>query len=211
MSAAALALSTENGFSDASTPVPSFFDSKEVRSNDIAPFHKWISALSGAYSEAASVAACPVTGGGSRACQYASWLAFLDTIRGLDKKSQLQIVNKKMNANSYITDPVNWGVDDYWESPGEFVTFFGDCEDYAIAKYFSLRRLGWSVNDMRIVAVMDENLHVGHAVLIVFLAGKALLLDNQIDQVIPADKVHHYLPVFSINETTWWRHYPRDR
>ena len=56
------------------------------------------------------------------------------------------------------------------------------------------------------VAVKDMNLKVGHAILAVFVDGKVYILDNQIKIVVEAKKIRHYRPVFSINETNWWRH-----
>ncbi|MDA0998123.1 MAG: transglutaminase-like cysteine peptidase, partial [Proteobacteria bacterium] len=109
---------------------------------------------------------------------------------------------------------VDLGENDYWATPAEFMTRFGDCEDYAIIKYLSLRRLGWQEKDLRVVAVKDMNLKVGHAVLVVFFkhptSGQimSLLLDNQIKQIVQADRVRHYQPVFSLNQFHWWRHTP---
>ena len=51
---------------------------------------------------------------------------------------QLDAVNRYMNKHQYITDIVNWGVTDYWETPREFFLKDGDCEDFAIAKFKSL-------------------------------------------------------------------------
>ena len=85
-------------------------------------------------------------------------------------------------------------------------------EDYAIIKYLSLRRLGFPEEDLRVVAVKDLNLKVGHAVLIVFWADpktgkkRSLLLDNQIKKVVASRSARHYQPVFSINKDYWWRH-----
>jgi hypothetical protein len=36
--------------------------------------------------------------------------------------------------------------------------------------------------------------------------GTAMLLDNQISDVVPASVVHHYKPIYSINEKAWWLH-----
>jgi predicted transglutaminase-like cysteine proteinase len=83
---------------------------------------------------------------------------------------------------------------------------FGDCEDYAISKFMSLKLLGFSDDMLRVVAVKDLNLKVGHAVLIVILDGKYYLLDNQIKQVVETKTVRHYQPVFSISTRYWWRH-----
>ena len=96
----------------------------------------------------------------------------------------------------------------------EFMSRFGDCEDYAILKYLSLRRLGWKEKQLRVVAVKDLNLKVGHAVLVVLFTHPKtgqilpLLLDNQIKKIVAANKVRHYQPVFSLNKFFWWKHTP---
>ena len=82
----------------------------------------------------------------------------------------------------------------------------GDCEDYAIAKYFSLRWLGLKPEDMRILVLHDMNLRVAHAVLVVYHRGRALILDNQVRGVVEADAIRHYRPIYSINEQHWWLH-----
>ena len=122
--------------------------------------------------------------------------------------SQIREINDYMNRAPYITDPVNWGEKDFWATPGEFMAKFGDCEDYAISKYMSLRYLGYAEKDLRVVAVKDLNLKIGHAILVVFYKGNPYVLDNQIKQVVPAAKIKHYLPVFSINAKAWWKHQP---
>ena len=92
------------------------------------------------------------------------------------------------------------------------MTNFGDCEDYAIVKYLSLKRLGFEDDDLRVVAVKDLNLKVGHAILVVFWVDtrngqkRALVLDNQVEKVVDARAIRHYEPVFSISGQHWWRH-----
>lgn len=137
-------------------------------------------------------------------CPYTEWTAFVDGLRAKDPYTQVQEVNAFANRWRYITDIVNWGVEDYWETPGEFFGKSGDCEDYAIVKFMSLRALGFGNDALRLVAVMDLDLKVGHAVTLVDVDGQTLVLDNQVKRVIPASSVHHYKPVFSANETTWW-------
>jgi predicted transglutaminase-like cysteine proteinase len=68
----------------------------------------------------------------------------------------------------------------------------------------ALRDLGVSVDDMRIVVLNDLNLRIAHAVLAVYVSGKPYILDNQISKVVPASSIHHYQPVYSINENGWW-------
>lgn len=190
------------------TAEPSFFNTKEIKSTNMKPFKKWTAAVARYQEEKAKAGKIA---GDCKAqvfnrCHYERWLKFLISLKGKSKAEQVKAVNDFMNKAKYITDQSNWGQKDYWEAPGEFIARFGDCEDYAIAKFMSLALLGFTDDEMRIVAVKDLNLKVGHAILIVFLDGKPYVLDNQIKQVIAADKVHHYQPVYSINMTAWWRH-----
>ena len=129
-------------------------------------------------------------------------------MRDRDAKTQLKEINKFMNTHRYIVDPVNWGVLDYWASPGEFFQRQGDCEDYAIAKYLSLQRLELAADDMRIVILNDLNLRVAHAILAVYLDGKVWVLDNQLSIMIEARRIRHYQPIYSLNDTGWWKHKP---
>jgi predicted transglutaminase-like cysteine proteinase len=87
----------------------------------------------------------------------------------------------------------------------QFFTKDGDCEDYAIAKYLTLRALGWKADTLRIVVLQDMNLRIAHAILSVYYKGKILLLDNQIAQVVDSRNVRHYQPIYSVNENGWWR------
>ncbi|MCP5372937.1 MAG: transglutaminase-like cysteine peptidase [Hyphomicrobiales bacterium] len=186
---------------------PSFFDSYEVRSRNLRPFKKWNGALARYTREQAlrdTAGDCHAKT--FNACHFRAWTDFLRTLAKDDREAQARKVNAYMNKESYITDPVNWGKQDYWASPGEFIARFGDCEDYAIAKYISLKRIGFTDQDLRVVAVKDQNLRVGHAVMVAFIGGKTWLLDNQVDQMIETKVVRHYEPVFSINGTFWWRH-----
>jgi len=119
---------------------------------------------------------------------------------------QLNAVNLAFNNSPYITDPINWGVPDFWATVHEFLSRDGDCEDYAIAKYMTLKRLGIPAENMRIVVLDDLNLRVAHAVLMVEMDGQRWILDNQINSVLPDTAIHHYRPIYSINETAWWQH-----
>lgn len=186
--------------------MPSFFSSTEVQSTNMKPFKKWTGALEKYTKETALAKKGSCQAKQMNACHYESWTKFLLSLVKKPKLEQVKAVNAFMNRAKYITDTVNWGQKDYWESPGEFMAKFGDCEDYAITKYMSLKRLGFKDEELRVVAVKDLNLKVGHAVLVVFLDGKIWLLDNQIKQLVETKKVRHYQPVFSINEKFWWRH-----
>ena len=132
---------------------------------------------------------------------------FSTALKSVDRRAQLDLVNDFMNKFPYIEDIVNWGQANYWEAPLEFLHKSGDCKDYAIAKYMSLRYLGWPVDALRLVVLRDVNLSADHAVLAVYTADGILILDNQIRDVTNAQNIHHYRPYYSINEQYWWFHH----
>ena len=189
---------------------PSFFDTTEQKSTKMDAFKKWNEAIERYTKEKAAAKAGKCDDDEMNKCNFDKWIKFLKKIKDKDTVSQIRAINDYMNRAPYITDPVNWGKKDFWATPGEFMAKFGDCEDYAIAKYMSLRLLGYKEEDLRVVAVKDLNLKIGHAVLVVYFKGKPYILDNQIKNVVPATKIKHYLPVFSINQSAWWKHIPKD-
>ena len=74
-------------------------------------------------------------------------------LQGKDLATQLREVNREMNLHPYILDINNWGVEDYWETPFEFLKKNGDCEDFSITKYMLLKAAGYPVENMRVFAV----------------------------------------------------------
>lgn len=186
----------------------SFFSTTEQMSFKLDPFKKWNEAISRFSKEYAQSKAGKCGAAEMNKCNFEKWMAFLDGLKDKDQVTQIREINNYMNRAPYVTDPVNWGMKDFWATPGEFMAKFGDCEDYAIAKYMSLRYLGYSEDVLRVVAVKDLNLKIGHAILVVYYNDKPYVLDNQIKQVVPAEKIKHYLPVFSINTKAWWKHRP---
>jgi predicted transglutaminase-like cysteine proteinase len=135
-----------------------------------------------------------------------AYRTFMESVRSLPRDEQVKTVNRYLNASPYITDPVNWGVTDYWATLREFLARDGDCEDYAISKYMTLKSLGWNIADMRVMVVQDENLQVAHAILAVRYNGKTYILDNQIQFVLPESAIKHYRPFYSLNDNGFWVH-----
>ncbi len=141
-------------------------------------------------------------------CHMRNWQAFLNRLHGRSLDEQLDAVNRYANHKEYILDIDNYGVEDYWAVPREFLYNNGDCEDYAITKLFSLLWLGVPIDDMRIVVLQDTNLRIPHAVLAVAEDNDVMILDNQIQEVVSHHDIVHYAPVYSINEHHWWLHIP---
>lgn len=188
------------GVSDAHAT--SLFGSSETESGDLHPFPKWTGVMRRQPPDMKKMAAdCS-----SKSCIQEKWDAFIESVQGASQSEQIRLVNSYYNKSPYIEDSVNWGMNDYWETLYEFLRKHGDCEDYAISKYFTLRKLGFDADDLRIVVLKDRNLGVMHSVLAVYQGGTILILDNQFSSVVDHKKIKHYEPVYSINEDNWWRH-----
>ncbi len=76
----------------------------------------------------------------------------------------------------------------------------GDCEDYAIPKFLSLRRLGFPAEYLRLVVLVDTRRRLAHAIHVVDLDGHSLVLDNIEDRVVEWPEVRQYRPLYSMNE-----------
>ncbi len=136
-------------------------------------------------------------------CEGIAQQGWHDMVHGLldkDPMTQLSVVNAFFNRWQYRTDDEAYGVSEYWASPLEFMRNAGDCEDYAIAKYATLTFLGFEDEQMRIIALVDNNRGGrGHSVLSVNLDGTAMILDNLTDRVYAEHQQTGYAPRFAVN------------
>ncbi|GAB6110859.1 transglutaminase-like cysteine peptidase [Desulfomicrobium salsuginis] len=139
-----------------------------------------------------------------------SWQRIMSQARGLAPMEQLKAVNTFFNKWPYRLDQDAYGTSDWWATPQEFLKISGDCEDFAITKYFALRELGFSPESLRIVILKDRIRGIAHAILAVFIDGDALVLDNVTSVVFSHDKYKHYAPYYSLNERYRWSHIPLD-
>lgn len=187
----------------ASTPL--LFGYQEKRFNSIKPFIKWTGALDRYFAER-KLADAPCDSGWFNRCYLQDWKRFLGKLPDKGVRTQLDSVNRYMNRAPYVTDPVNYGVPDYWATPKQFFVKDGDCEDYGIAKYLSMRALNHPTDVMRIVVLMDMNLRIAHAIMAYYIDDDILILDNQIASVVSHTRIHHYRPIYSINEKYYWVH-----
>jgi len=142
-------------------------------------------------------------------CHLKKWQNFLTRIQSLPQREQLIAINQFANEHEYILDIENYGIDDYWATPKEFLYNNGDCEDYAIIKMLSLKKLGFDMRKIRLVVLQDTNLRTPHAVLAVESPGDTLIMDNQVDEVISHKYIMHYVPVYAVNEKKWWMFLPQ--
>lgn len=139
-----------------------------------------------------------------------AWRHFIAEMKGKEGVSfdeVLEEVNLFINQWAYITDSENWQKRDYWATPLEFTDRSGDCEDYAVIKYVTLKELGVLPENLRIVVVKDTVREIDHAVLAVYNdSGEPYILDSLIDAVLSHRALLQYTPYYSVNETTRWAH-----
>jgi predicted transglutaminase-like cysteine proteinase len=134
----------------------------------------------------------------------ADWRELVLTLRARSRLDRLDAVNRFVNGVPYATDRARHGMRDFWAGPWDFLAGAGDCEDYAIAKYATLARLGVPIRDMRILVVEDVRRGLPHAVLAVRTRAGVHLLDNQSDRLVDAARDDRYVPYYAVNEQERW-------
>jgi len=118
-------------------------------------------------------------------------------------KDLLGPVNGFFNRLPYLTDQDHWGVVDYWATPSEFLASAGgDCEDYAIAKYFTLKELGVPVSRLRMVYARTWKSNGAHMVLAYYPSPGAdpLIMDSLEGGIRPASDRPDLIPVYTFND-----------
>jgi predicted transglutaminase-like cysteine proteinase len=124
--------------------------------------------------------------------------------------SRVRATNQFFNdAIQFVDDPEIWGMSDYWASPLQALgKGMGDCEDYSLAKYFSLVSMGMPLAKLRLVYVRAQisGQSQAHMVLAYYPApgSEPLILDNLVSDVRPASQRPDLEPVFSFNSEGLW-------
>jgi predicted transglutaminase-like cysteine proteinase len=138
-------------------------------------------------------------------------LAWEDLIRqdkSASDQEKLEKTNRFFNSKIvFVSDIELWGVQDYWATPIEFLCKkAGDCEDFAIAKYFTLRAMGVAEEKLNISYVKAIQYGIAHMVLAYYPepGAEPLILDNLIDSIVLASKRPDLMPVFSFNGAGLW-------
>lgn len=129
------------------------------------------------------------------------------TLSSADTMRYLEDFNWYWNNIRYYTDIKHWGVVDYWATPIESLASEGaDCEDYAIAKYFSLKSLGVPTQNLRITYVRALRWNEAHMVLAYYPTPDAdpYILDNLNKRVSLASERTDLVPVYSFNDEDVW-------
>ncbi len=145
-------------------------------------------------------------GGGARK-RVEQWHSLVVDTQDSPESDKLLRVNTFFNRIRFIDDIRVWKQEDYWATPVEFLgRNAGDCEDFSIAKYFTLRALGISSEKLRLMYVRALKLNRAHMVLAYFKEPDAmpLILDNINRKILPADQRRDLQPIYSFNGDGLW-------
>lgn len=135
-----------------------------------------------------------------------AWQNLIQTIEGSDR-ARLERVNRFLNTMQFVDDAIHWKQTDYWATPIEFVASNGgDCEDFAIAKFFTLIKLGIPEDRLTLTYVKALRLNQAHMVLTYYPTPGAepLVLDNLVEAILPSSQRTDLLPVYSMNGSGLW-------
>lgn len=194
----------------ATVPI-ALFNTAEIRAESHDGLRQWQAVLERIRKEAPIYAACASDHSACPNRATKEWQATLHQLRGLPLEEQVIRINRWINKFQYRSDLAAYGKSDYWASPLQFLANSGDCEDYAIIKYVSLRLLGVPEERLRVAVVHDQLRNLAHAVLIVYKNDTAVVLDNLTNAVLLHDRVANYTPYYTINATARWAHVPSSR
>ncbi len=136
------------------------------------------------------------------------WLDLIDQSKDLPEQEKLTLVNTFFNTHIRFMDDIDlWFTRDYWATPIEFMAIgAGDCEDFSIAKYFTLKELGIDEDKLRLTYVKAIQLNQAHMVLTYKKDPDSVpvVLDNLIAEIKPAPLRDDLVPIYSFNGIGLW-------
>lgn len=162
---------------------------------------KWRSVDKQMQSNAQEVADCRIDAE-SCSIEAARLVALSDKARLTGGREGLTLVNGAVNDSiQYQNDFAHHGVTDLWNAPiATLKDGRGDCEDYAIAKYFVLRQAGIASADIKILLVRDVVAAQDHAVTVVRQDGHWFVLDNRWSSIVETGDAARLLPRYAMGE-----------
>lgn len=139
--------------------------------------------------------------------RIAAWEHLIANNQHIPEDRKLVVVNDFVNRFIFVDDIDFWKQEDYWATPLETVRAGGgDCEDFVIAKYFTLKYLNVPEERMRMTYVKAQRINKAHMVLSYYLNpdSEPLVLDNLDPAIKPASQRGDLLPVYSFNAEGLW-------
>jgi len=146
---------------------------------------------------------------------FTDWHQLLNDAQRLGEREKLRTVNDFFNRRIAFDDDISiWQQSDYWATPLETLgSGRADCEDFSIAKYYSLLAIGIPNGKLRLVYVRARldgpaGPYVqAHMVLAYYATPGAepLVLDNLRPEILPASRRTDLSPIFSFNSAGLWQ------
>lgn len=134
--------------------------------------------------------------------RFGSLKKLMGETKNLTEVERLVCVNNFFNQVPYQSDQQCWGKSDYWATPIEMLGVGkADCEDYAIAKFFTLVEMGVPQEKLYLTYVLTENTKNRHMVLAYFTddVSVPLILDNGALTIEPETVTKNYIPLYRFN------------
>jgi predicted transglutaminase-like cysteine proteinase len=185
----------------AADPLTEALGARPVMPLDVRHAARWTDVLARQEASLARPEACDDAD--PERCFSAFWERTLADLRPLPRAEQVRRVNDLINGLAYSSDRDVYGQADYWATPAEmFAQGGGDCEDFALFKYFLLRALGVPAEDLRVtlVAFADQP----HMVSLVMVDGAPMVLDCVVLEALPPEQLRQYQAVYSMGENGAW-------
>ncbi len=135
------------------------------------------------------------------------WQTLIRDNQQSSELAKLELVNDFFNGARFVSDMEEWNKKDYWATPVEFICHdAGDCEDFAIAKYFTLKALGVDVGKLRITYTKSLTYNQAHMILAYYKTpvSEPLILDNINKRIKSASKRTDLKPIYSFNAESLW-------
>ncbi|AFV97789.1 MULTISPECIES: transglutaminase-like cysteine peptidase [unclassified Sulfuricurvum] len=129
-------------------------------------------------------------------------IQMMNEARDLDDMGKMEKVNDFFNQTPYASDKTTWGISDYWATRYEFIgKDRADCEDYVIAKYFTLKELGVPTSKLFMTYAKSIRYKSAHLVLTYYETPKSipLVLDNYNFKILPASVRDDLIPIYSFS------------
>lgn len=146
--------------------------------------------------------------------KFHTWNLLIENNKDKTTAEKIKAVNDYFNKNTrFVDDIIQWKTSDYWATPLETLgAGVGDCEDYTIAKYFTLVRLDVPVENLRLIYVKAQiggnssKVFQAHMVLGYYEQPNSvpLILDSLVSDIDSADRRTDLHPVFSFNSDGLW-------
>ena len=146
--------------------------------------------------------------------RISAWNEIIRRYKQASIQEKLTVVNRFFNQLPFMEDTKHWGQMDYWATPLEFVASNGgDCEDFVLAKYYTLKQLGVPEERLRLMYVEATSLDQAHMVLSYENPSmkEPYILDNLIAEIEPISMRSDLNMVYSFNADGLWLNFDKGR